>query len=345
MNVLDIYTIMTSGIFVFIIIQDTFLENRVKRLFLISISITALLLVVNHIQQEADFSRVRSVSTAIGYSLKIVLLYILFKIFVRGSAIKNLLWGIPAFLCIVLCFLSIRYNLVFSVDESNVFFRGPLNFIPFSVAIFYLICITVFSIRVFSHYRLHELIMGLIILTEGILSFVLETVLKAKNLLALTMPASLTFYYIYLYMMRTKTDEMTGVLNRFSSIMDLKRVAGYRSCGIISIDMNNLKEINDNYGHLAGDKYICSLANYLKNNLPRKAKIYRVGGDEFLIFWKNPKENEIDEKVRLMKTDLKELNISVAIGYYIHDDKVISIEEAVSKADFNMYADKKRKVN
>lgn len=158
------------------------------------------------------------------------------------------------------------------------------------------------------------------------------------------MPASLTFYYIYLYMMRTKRDEMTGVLNRLSSIMDLKRAAGYRSCGIISIDMNNLKEINDNYGHLSGDKYICSLANYLKNNLPRRAKIYRVGGDEFLIFWKNPKENEIYEKVQVMKTDLSKLNISVAIGYYIHDDKLISIEEAVSKADFNMYADKKRKV-
>lgn len=46
-------------------------------------------------------------------------------------------------------------------------------------------------------------------------------------------------------------------------------------------DLNNLKLINDSLGHLAGDQMIRSFARLLKESMPKNAKLYRYGGDEF----------------------------------------------------------------
>ena len=91
-----------------------------------------------------------------------------------------------------------------------------------------------------------------------------------EDLEAFILPASLIFYYVYLYMMKTKRDEMTGALNRFTYVMDIKRASQYgKGCGIIFVDMNDLKEINNSLGHAEGNRAIRSLVDYFKTNLPR----------------------------------------------------------------------------
>ncbi|MDU0940118.1 MAG: NAD(P)-dependent oxidoreductase [Clostridiales bacterium] len=86
----------------------------------------------------------------------------------------------------------------------------------------------------------------------------------------------------------------------------------------------------DVMGHAEGNRAIRSPVDYFKTNLPRQAKIYRVGGDEFIVFWRKPQGN-MEKKIEKIKTDLKASGISAAIGYCLYDGKTENIEDSVSR--------------
>jgi diguanylate cyclase (GGDEF)-like protein len=66
---------------------------------------------------------------------------------------------------------------------------------------------------------------------------------------------------------------------------------------MLIFDLDNLKKINDNEGHPAGDKYICSFVEFVNEFFPNDKK-FRLGGDEFLIPIKNIKSNlDLDQKI------------------------------------------------
>ena len=80
---------------------------------------------------------------------------------------------------------------------------------------------------------------------------------------------------------RAETDVLTGLFNRRKFICDMDRILKYNGDGfyLALIDIDNLKNLNNNYGHLKGDKYLEKLGQILNNT--NKGKFYRIGGDEF----------------------------------------------------------------
>ncbi|MDK2849739.1 MAG: hypothetical protein PWR32_406 [Candidatus Woesearchaeota archaeon] len=119
---------------------------------------------------------------------------------------------------------------------------------------------------------------------------------------------------------------------------------------LINIDINNLKKINDLYGHLEGDKVINYVAKTLRQCTRENEKIIRFGGDEFLIIADNANIdnaakllNRIEESLNQKTANLKSYN-GVSIGYAI--GKISSKEEferLYKLADEMMYQNKKRK--
>lgn len=84
------------------------------------------------------------------------------------------------------------------------------------------------------------------------------------------------------------TDGLTGIRNRAAFMekvlqidKDQKPLKGITA---VCTDMNNLKHINDRFGHLSGDQAICRMADALRNNLEDIGNVYRIGGDEFAAF-------------------------------------------------------------
>ena len=112
---------------------------------------------------------------------------------------------------------------------------------------------------------------------------------------------------------------------------------------VIVIDLNNIKYINDKYGHLEGDKEIRKAASVLINTQLENSEIIRIDGNEFLIYLLEYNERQIEIYAKKLKRELKKLphSFGAAIGYSVINSEVKSIEDAINEASIMMRKDKK----
>ena len=112
---------------------------------------------------------------------------------------------------------------------------------------------------------------------------------------------------------------------------------------VIVIDLNNIKYINDKYGHLEGDKEIRKSASILINTQLENSEIIRIDGNEFLIYLMEYNERQIEIYSKKLKRELKKLphSFGASIGYSVINSEVKSIEDAINEASIMMRKDKK----
>lgn len=142
------------------------------------------------------------------------------------------------------------------------------------------------------------------------------------------------------------TDMMTGMRNRTAfeaKVEELRTNSGETL--IAMIDLNNLKRINDTFGHKAGDEAICKIGQTLKHYFGDKADVYRIGGDEFSVLSNQltceETENICDKITKELSEMSKELPyaLQAAFGYVLTADQ--EIDKAYIAADQIMYQNKK----
>jgi len=142
-------------------------------------------------------------------------------------------------------------------------------------------------------------------------------------------------------------DEMTGLYNKrfFEFIID-KYKKSEIEIGIIFIDLDNFKALNDKYGHLFGDKIIKKTADIIKNSIRDIDFAFRFGGDEFVIIVVAKQNvllkivNRIKEKIN--ETIIGDIKLQASIGY-AHFPTEGDIQTVIDLADKRMYEEKKRK--
>ena len=137
-------------------------------------------------------------------------------------------------------------------------------------------------------------------------------------------------------------DSLTGMGNRnayLEACRILKKSSG--SLGVAFIDLNNLKYINDNFGHEEGDKYICSLSELFLKHF-RSRDIFRIGGDEFVFLCENMSESLFNAKLKaLLREGEKRFPGSIAMGS-IWSPHSTEVDSMVRESDLRMYAEKQR---
>lgn len=149
-------------------------------------------------------------------------------------------------------------------------------------------------------------------------------------------------------------DILTGLYNRRAFSREMKYLIDEGHCenGVLSIwDLDNLKFTNDTYGHEIGDKYICTLSDLLKRELPRNSISARLAGDEFTVFLYDAPAQQLVEtlqrihkmlmKERLSLPDGHELNMSASAGMAFYAEDASNYAELLKYADFAMYQIKK----
>ncbi len=140
-------------------------------------------------------------------------------------------------------------------------------------------------------------------------------------------------------------DQQTGMGNRhafWDYIETLKTQTG-KEIGIIFIDITGLKKINDTKGHQAGDRMILQASNLVRRNFPDQ-KIFRHGGDEFLVFCSDIGAEVLKQEINILKEDAAKENVILAVGYGFcqlpENNALEEIEKLISVAETKMYQDK-----
>ncbi|MBR5505244.1 MAG: GGDEF domain-containing protein [Clostridia bacterium] len=138
------------------------------------------------------------------------------------------------------------------------------------------------------------------------------------------------------------TDDLTGIYNRNAYNLYVNKTEidiQKESRWIILFDVDDFKTINDTEGHLAGDVVLKNVAKILLEVFSDfQYKVFRIGGDEFLVLAEGVSENEIIEQLLALKKRLAtDGNISLSKGYSIIKN---NSEKAFKYADEMLYADK-----
>lgn len=144
-----------------------------------------------------------------------------------------------------------------------------------------------------------------------------------------------------------ETDIKTSVFNKNKyEEMAAEYYPKVDRIAVVFWDLNNLKYINDQYGHAMGDQVIEKLSAVLYSYSNDRCRVYRIGGDEFLMIIDEPHRNETESIIKNIKENLEsdmvdnQIKISSAVGSAFGSGK--DIYEVVKTADARMYENKKR---
>lgn len=166
-----------------------------------------------------------------------------------------------------------------------------------------------------------------------------------------TMFASDIRYGISAVRLLSETDELTEILNRRGFSIMAGRLFGQairynRPISLLGIDCDNLKPVNDNLGHKAGDKLLIFIARTIQGQLRHTDILARQGGDEFVVLLpETPAAGALDvaEKIRAsiaassLTLDEKPVRTTVSIGVASYPDDGMTLDLLLAHADQNMY--------
>ncbi len=150
------------------------------------------------------------------------------------------------------------------------------------------------------------------------------------------------------------TDELTRIHNRRYCMEYMNRIeeAGGLHHTVICFDLNNLKVVNDTYGHAQGDILIKSAAEVIAQTFQGCGIVARVGGDEFIAILETAAQEKImelaeqfEENIKKKNQEIKDLNMSIAYGYACCNAGESHIEKIYQIADNRMYEKKKQMKN
>ncbi|MBQ0050878.1 MAG: sensor domain-containing diguanylate cyclase [Treponema sp.] len=149
-------------------------------------------------------------------------------------------------------------------------------------------------------------------------------------------------------------DSLTGCYSRHylnSSVVDVhtgnwKNPENNYSVAIVDVD--KFKQINDTYGHSVGDRALMAVSKVLKDSItnPRKDRVVRFGGDEFLVFYSNVERKDLRIKFQTILAQIEQikfednpdLQLGVSIGVAIPEFvKSADYKEMMQRADENLY--------
>ena len=140
-------------------------------------------------------------------------------------------------------------------------------------------------------------------------------------------------------------DELTDLLNKHTftnmAIEKIDKLYNNFWKALIFIDIDNFKKINDNLGHIIGDRVLHGVAAGIKKSFRKNDLVGRVGGDEFMVLFSVPNLYTLYNRLNLLNTNIKQNaqieNLSVSMGIVLFFDKDNDFDKLYYQADKAMY--------
>jgi diguanylate cyclase (GGDEF)-like protein len=152
--------------------------------------------------------------------------------------------------------------------------------------------------------------------------------------------------------LRAGTDELTGTFNRrhFAQIATESLTANPGRCGLLLLDADHFKQINDAYGHAVGDAVLVDLARRLRSELVPGDCLARWGGEEFAVLLRNVgSDDDLDERAQRFRRAVSQtpiahesvkLQLTISIGGALASPDGTTLDALVDQADACLYAAK-----
>lgn len=333
---------ITLFLILFILTNNNF-GKRTNRLFLAA-AVCVLILIVEEAWEaqlalKPVYDPMRVLLSAIGYSLRPLIAFFLLMTARRFSRASTLLLSLPSIINALVSFSALFSPLSFGYTQSNEFVRGPLGFTPFIVAGFYVILLLYYTVKKYKNIGYAEMLIVSAMVLLAFLSTVLESIFHFQFIQNPSIATSITFYYLFLHCSISNRDQLTGALTRRRFFLDAKKHA-YSLTALISLDLNDLKTFNDQYGHKKGDEALTVLVHVIRKHTATKAILYRTGGDEFMILCFKQSEKDVLRMISAIRNDMEKTEYRCAIGYALNSGKT-NFDHLCQAADEAMYDDKR----
>lgn len=264
----------------------------------------------------------------------------------------NILLMVPGIISLGIGIFQLFRPVLFMVDEYNVYHRLPLSWFAVATAFFYIVTgSVVFHFRnAHSHYKTGNILLFILPIIGGtsfqFMFYGISTIFPSITL-------GLTGFYISCHNEVLMRDWLTGLLNRtcFLSAEVQRLVTDHRNAGLIVLDIDSFKEINDHHGHLEGDRALKAVAKVLKSEAGEKDLVFRYGGDEFLILSYSKDPDHLEQVKQKILSSIESLNqkgelpyrISLSCGTAVNTGNGMDLESVLKAADFTMYSEKNGK--
>ena len=370
---LDLFIFFCSVIMIFIVIKtikDKTITKLSKRYFLFCLSAAIVMLVsdglsiminAEHIKSNITMNYIVQIVYFISASITSFFCFLVVDSMGDSPLIKNrrnsYLLASPILIYIILLFISLGTGWIFSIDSSNKYVRGPINFFQFIFCHSYLIAAFVVSIYKYLKYvqdpnrdvYFANIMFCLMPMLGAALQYALSIVFKVDiPLLSAGIAFSSVILFIEMVQNQASIDSLTGLSTRkaFYKYLNNLNQTSLDCFYIFMIDINKFKDINDQYGHLEGDNALILFAKALKIQTRKKGGyVARLGGDEFVIaveLINDEAKIYLDELLEEISNVNKYNNINYILEASIGYSKVENdgIQGAIKRADEQMYRQK-----
>lgn len=300
--------------------------------------------VADYMLAEAAFAAavpLRRMTSAVTFALTPVIPLLIARIATRKDLPRWTL--LPALINIIISVSSIFTGHMFSIDSSNFYHRGPLFAVMVVISAFYLLLVIYVSIHNLRSVHAGETTFLFGIVFVMLLVNTLEIVFSFHFVTWNCCAVLLMCYYLFLHIQYFKFDPLTSVFNRNMFNFDVENIGHKANVCIISFDLNGLKQINDAQGHEQGDAYIIACARLIDRCFSDAGRLYRVGGDEFVVLLVNTTQDAVLKRIAHFEQTCKESGASVACGFS-YADTPSDISQMLRAADDAMYQNKRERM-
>ena len=256
---------------------------------------------------------------------------------------------------------------IFLLDHSSIFSIEYSDTVIYIIIFITLLLVTVLSVNIYRGKSITPifsaanliLILGIVF---GALNECIELIIL--GILVFSIVSTVTLVDNFLKEYRNKTlqymreklvykDILTSMKNRQSFEKQLKQddenINDFNSYWAISIDLSDIKYINNNFGYSHGDRLIQNLADSIEDTFEDIGNCFRIGGDEFIVLIKNEPKEKVERYIELFQSvitsynQLHDIKMITSIGYdsykYGYDK---SIFDLVSRTDYMMCKNKRK---
>lgn len=325
----------------FILLDRTF-SPKVLKFFFLAILFTMILCISDcidlYLLQNQINLPLRKFLSAVCFTSRVCSVGFTVAITQRNSSKTGFFVYIAMIFNAIVSFISIPTGCIFNFTPDHAWHMGPLFFIPYVCTAYYVVLLLISSFKKFySNFGEAIIIIGIFILS--LFANMLEIFAAYKMLLVNAFLLGIDFYFLCLNVQLYRRDPLTNLLNRRSFYMTATSHFS-NHLTVLSLDLNNLKTLNDEEGHAAGDLALITVGENLTSTFKKHGSVYRLGGDEFMVLFIEKKEKEIENLVELFNQNLSRTRYSVACGTadFIPGD---NFDKVVEAADLKMYENKR----